>query len=319
MIRTASLTSLKQMEGMMVNNSAINLKFYKGADLYCDGAIEDEILDILNSGCDPLDVLKSRTDWPILYHLSDMRENILEWYDFKPHAKTLEIGSGCGAVTGVLCRKSEQVTCIDLSLKRSQINAKRNEMYDNFQILVGNFEDIEIDEKYDYITLIGVFEYAASYIHAKKPFHAMLQRIKGFLKEDGILIIAIENKNGLKYWCGAREDHTAGLFDGMQNYVDVDMVRTFSKPEIVKLLNSEGFDDLQFYYPVPDYKLPRAVYSQGHLPGKGDIRYKGAAYDRDRLKLFDEDIAFDNVCEDGQFEYFANSFLIFAQKKEVAR
>ena len=302
----------------MSKNSAINLKFYKGADLYCDGAIEDEILEILNSGCAPLDVLKSRTDWPILYHLSDMRENILEWYDFKPHAKTLEIGAGCGAVTGVLCRKSEHVTCIDLSLKRSTINAKRNEAYDNFEILVGNFEDIEIEEKYDYITLIGVFEYAASYIHAKKPFNAMLQKIKNYLKDDGELIIAIENKNGMKYYSGAREDHTAGFFDGIENYVNVDMVRTFSKPEITKLLHSEDFTDLAFYYPVPDYKLPRAVYSEKHLPGFGDLRYGGAAYDRDRMKLFSEDLAYDHVCEDGQFEYFANSFLIFAKRNGVA-
>ncbi len=300
-----------------MNHSAINLKYYKGTDLYCDGAIEDELLEIVNSGSDLLDVLKSRTDWAILYHLSDMRENILEWYDFKPGAKTLEIGAGCGAVTGVLCRKSEQVTCIDLSLKRSEINAKRNEQYDNFQIMVGNFEDIEIEEKYDYITLIGVFEYAASYIHEKKPFNAMLQKIKSYLKEDGVLIIAIENKNGMKYWSGAREDHTAGYFDGIQNYVDVDTVRTFSKPEITSLLKKEGFKDLQFYYPVPDYKLPRAVYSEHHLPGLGDLRYGGVAYDRDRLKLFSEDIAYDNVCQDGQFEYFANSFLIFAHNDGV--
>lgn len=244
-----------------------------------------------------------------------MRENLLEWYDFKDNALTLEIGAGCGAITGILCEKSKKVTCIDLSLKRSQINAKKNKDYDNFEILVGNFEDIEIKEKYDYITLIGVLEYSASYIHARKPFDAMLQKVKSYMKDDGVLIIAIENKNGLKYWAGAKEDHTGKFFDGIQDYIDVDMVRTFSKPEITRLLNRNGFDKLDFYYPVPDYKLPRAVYSEKHLPGKGDIRYHGAAYDQNRLKLFDEDTACDGICEDGQFEYFANSFLIFASLK----
>lgn len=296
-------------------DSRINLDFYKGDDLYCDGAIEDEILEIVQRREPVLEILKNRTDWPILYHLSDMRENLLEWYEFKENATTLEIGSGCGAITGILCEKSCKVTCIDLSLKRSQINVEKNREYDNFEIIVGNFEDIEIKEKYDYITLIGVLEYAASYIHAKRPFDEMLKKVKSYLKEDGILIIAIENKNGLKYWAGAREDHTAGFFDGIQNYIDVNMVRTFSKPEIMRLLSRNGFSDQKFYYPVPDYKLPRAVYSESHLPGMGDIRYHGAAYDRDRLKFFDEDIACDGICEDGQFEYFANSFLIFASAK----
>lgn len=295
-----------------MNKNVINMEFYKGSDLYCDGTIEDEILEIVSGSAPVLEVLKARTDWPILYHLSDMRENLLEWYDFKAGASTLEIGAGCGAITGILCEKSERVTCIDLSLKRSQINAAKNKMYDNFEILVGNFEDIEIKEKYDYITLIGVLEYSASYIHAAKPFDAMLQRVKSYLKEDGVLIIAIENKNGIKYWAGAKEDHTAKYFDGIQNYINVDIVRTFSKPEITHLLKRNGFDRLEFYYPVPDYKLPRAVYSEKYLPEKGDIRYHGAAYDQSRLKLFDEDVACDGLCEDKQFEYFANSFLIFA-------
>lgn len=298
-----------------MGDSPINLKFYKGSDMYCDGAIEDEILQIVQSEEPLSNVLKRRTDWAILYHLSDMRENILEWYDFKPNASTLEIGSGCGAVTGVLCRKSERVTCIDLSLKRSQINAERNKEYDNFEILVGNFEDIEIEQKYDYVTLIGVLEYAASYIHDERPFNAMLKKIKGYLKDDGVLIIAIENKNGMKYWSGAREDHTAVFFDGIQNYIDVDIVKTFSKPEITKLLRAELFENIKFYYPVPDYKLPRAIYSEDYLPEPGDIRYHSAAYDRDRLRLFDEDIAMDGMCRDGQYEYFANSFLIFASAK----
>ena len=298
-----------------MDKNVINLKFYKGSDLYCDGAIEDEILEIVGSHEPVWEVLKKRTDWPILYHLSDMRENLLEWYDFKKDASVLEIGAGCGALTGVLCEKARKVTCIDLSLKRSQINALKNQKYDNFEILVGNFEDIEIKEKYDYITLIGVLEYAASYIHSEKPFDAMLKKVKSYLKEDGVLIIAIENKNGIKYWAGAKEDHTGKFFDGIQDYIDVNIVRTFSKPEITRLLNYNGFRRLQFYYPVPDYKLPRAVYSENHLPGKGDIRYHGAVYDQNRLKLFDEDVACDSICEDDQFEYFANSFLIFASVK----
>lgn len=36
-----------------------------------------------------------------------------------------------------------------------------------------------------------------------KPF----KKISGYLKEDGKLLIAIENKFGLKYWAGS-EDHT---------------------------------------------------------------------------------------------------------------
>ena len=112
----------------------------------------------------------------------------------------LEIGSGCGAITGTLADKAKKVTCIELSKKRSLINAYRNKDKDNIEILVGNFEDIEKDivEKYDYITLIGVFEYGEAYISSEKPYENFLKIISKHLKENGKIIIAIENKLGSK-------------------------------------------------------------------------------------------------------------------------
>ena len=55
----------------------------------------------------------------------------------------LEIGSGCGAITGILAKKAGEVTCIELSKMRSTINAFRNRDWENVRILVGNFQDIE--------------------------------------------------------------------------------------------------------------------------------------------------------------------------------
>lgn len=82
------------------------------------------------------------------------------------------------------------MTSVDLSKRRSLINANRNKEYDNLTIMVGNFNDIVLEEKYDYITLIGVLEYAAYYTDAKQPFESFLKRISSYLKEDGKLLIA---------------------------------------------------------------------------------------------------------------------------------
>ena len=119
----------------------------------------------------------------ILYHLSPVRENIIEWIPFKENAKVLEIGSGCGAITGKLAEKSGNVTCVELSKKRSLINAYRNKEKNNIEIMVGNFQDIEknLDDDYDYILLIGVLEYAASYIKSNSPYREFLDIIKKHL------------------------------------------------------------------------------------------------------------------------------------------
>lgn len=135
-------------------------------------------------------MISERKSWPILYHFSHIRENILSWIPFTGEEKVLEIGSGCGAVTGALCERAKEVTCIELSMKRSKINAYRHQDQDNLKILVGNFQEIEknLTEKYDYITLIGVFEYGESYIRSENPYVDFLRIISKHLKPDGKII-----------------------------------------------------------------------------------------------------------------------------------
>ena len=125
---------------------------YPGEDFYCDGAVEDRILEIVKSKTpeEYQAVIEEEGSWPVLYHLSALRENIVEWIPMEQGAKVLEVGSGCGAITGVLARKAEQVTCVELSKKRSEINAYRHKECDNVTIRVGNFKDIEPELPADY-------------------------------------------------------------------------------------------------------------------------------------------------------------------------
>ena len=294
-------------------NDILDLTYYPGQDFYCDGEIEDRLLELVQSGRDVEEILRENHEWPILYHLSDMRENVLDWYDFNPDGTLLEIGAGCGAVTGLFCRKVSRVTAVDLSKKRSTINAVRNGSRGNLKIMVGNFEDIVIREKFDYVTLIGVLEYSASYISkGTNPNLEMLKRARSFLKPGGKLLIAIENKLGMKYFAGAGEDHTGRPFDGIHGYQNVNNVYTFSRPEIENLLHEAGFMDNRFYYPMPNYKLPSVIYSDAYLPAPGAFSREVECYDRPRYAFFDENRAYDQVIRDGQFPYFANSFLIVA-------
>ncbi len=295
----------------------LNYEYYNGDDLYSDGDyIEDRLLDICMGGEKEIEheLLESR-EWSSLYHLSDVRKNIIEWYDFKQGASVLEIGSGCGAISGILSEKSDKLVCVELSKKRSLINAYRNSQCENMEILVGNFEDINFEEKFDYITLIGVLEYAQSYINSDNPYEEFLTKIKKYLKIDGKIIIAIENKIGLKYLNGAKEDHVRKPFVGIEDYKGVDWVRTFTKKELEKMFKRCGIDEYKFYYPYPDYKLPSAIYSDEYLPKKGDIRIWGKNYDTVRLSMYSDAIFADQICNEGLYPYFANSFLIICGEK----
>jgi 2-polyprenyl-3-methyl-5-hydroxy-6-metoxy-1,4-benzoquinol methylase len=288
----------------------INLDFYSGEDLYSDGDIEDEILDIVETENDFSKILANDKRWPILYHLSPLRRNLLEWYDFDRKSRLLEIGAGCGALTGLFCEKVKEVVVVELSRKRAEVIANRHKHNPNLEIIVGNLHDVSFDEKFDYITLIGVLEYAGRYTKTIDPYYDFLKQIKQHLNPNGTLIIAIENKFGLKYWAGAKEDHSGRYFDSIENYLNDDSIRTFSKAELKELLNLSGFENIKFYYPMPDYKLPTQVFSDDFLPDIGQLHGTSPNYDNARMILFNESTAYDNLILNKKFDFFANSFLI---------
>lgn len=295
-----------------IGNVIIDYSHYSDKYIYSDGEIEDTLLSACKDGQEDV-LLKKSNKWPVLYHLSDIRENVIEWYPLKDNADVLEIGSGCGAITGILSKKAKSVTCIELSERRSMINAYRHKDCDNIQIKLGNFQDIEPTlSKFDYITLIDVWEYAGSYISGNNPFGDMLSIAQKHLKKNGKLIIAIENKMGIKYLNGAPEDHTGNLYDGVNDYIGGASVRTFSKNEVESMLNEAGFQNVEFYFPIPDYKLPSAIYSDKYLPSPGSLRTYKKNYSQSRLYNFYEDVVCDQLCADGQFDYMSNSFVVCA-------
>ena len=177
------------MEDFKIGKVNIDLKHYSGSDIYSEGEIEDKLLKVAEEN-DPKDfrkIIEENDSWSYLYHLSKERQNIVSWLPMSTNDKVLEVGAGPGAITGELCKLAASVDSVDLSLKRSKINANRNKECDNLSIKVGNFTDIEpgLDNDYDWILLIGVFEYAVSYIGTADPYGdflkiLMVENLKSF-------------------------------------------------------------------------------------------------------------------------------------------
>ncbi|MDU2063357.1 MAG: class I SAM-dependent methyltransferase [Sporomusaceae bacterium] len=296
-----------------IGQVVMDYRAYEGFDLYSDGLVEQEMLRLAKESPDWTHVLGQKRDWPFLCHFSPARRNLLEWYDFSPEAKLLEIGAGCGALTGLFCEKVKDVVAVELSKTRAEITAQRHQQCKNLTILVGDLQKINFTEQFDYITLIGVLEYAGKFTPSRQPYLDFLVTVRKMLKPQGKLILAIENKFGLKYWAGAAEDHTGKPFEGVEGYPTSQGIATFGRPELQALLQQAGFTNIDYYYPVPDYKLPKEVYSQAQLPKVGQLDAMTPNYDQDRIALFREDLVYDGLIENNQFEFFANSFLIFAQ------
>lgn len=287
----------------------LNLKYYDGQDHYSDGDIECVILDMVKKGKNFTDAVGTNDLYPIMYHLSRERENILNWYPFKKTDHILEVGAGCGAITGLLCRMAGNVTSVELSKRRSEINYERNKDYDNLEIIVGNLNDIPLCADFDYVILNGVFEYAIGFTEDHNPYAAFLNRLMQKLKISGKILIAIENRIGVKYFSGAMEDHTNDYFIGLNGYRGNHSVRTFSKSELEKIFTKCGLSEWKFYYPYPDYKFPTEIFTDENVnkPEYGRV-YRN--YQNNRIHLFDELDMISTLKSEGVMGFFSNSFLV---------
>ena len=296
----------------------LDLSQYDSDMVYSDGVIEDKLLEIAKSYEEKQieKELKTTDNWPFFYHFSKTRENILNWYPFEKDCKVLEIGAGCGAITGLLCKKCGEVVALDLSLRRSEINAYRHSDCDNLKIVVSELDEYikTCNKQFDYIVMIGVLEYVGSYIKADDPYGHALNAVNSLLKKDGKLIIAIENRLGAKYFAGCPEDHLGTYFSSIEGY-DNNKVRTFSLKEWKELLNKNSFFEYSVYYPYPDYKFPLKIYSDKKMPEKGELNRNYINLERERFILFNESRFYDSLSETDYFKDFSNSFLFVIDRK----
>ena len=294
----------------------LNLEYYTQKDLYSDGDIEEQMLKMAKEGVTCEELSSEQVSFPVIYHFSDLRANILNWYPIKKSDSVLEIGAGCGAITGTLCEKAGQVTSVELSKRRAQINYYRNEKKDNLTIMVGNLNDMNLGQQYDYVVVNGVLEYAMSFTEGDTPYETFLGKMGSYLKNTGKLLIAIENKLGMKYFAGAPEDHTDIPFFGINGYPENHSVRTFSKTELQELVKKSGFPFQKFYYPYPDYKFPTEIFTDASLTtnhyGKNYPIYTDKTVD-----LFSESAGIEAMKKEQIADRFVNSFLLVAGKQEL--
>lgn len=299
-----------------IGGVVLNYEYYCGEDLYSDGdEMENKILHIVKNETGYEYFHPDYQYWPVMYHLTRQRENIVVPMKIGPEDEVLEVGAGMGAVTGALARRCKQVDCIELSKRRSLVNAWRHRDLDNIQIIVGNFQDVRIEKKYDVITLVGVLEYAYHYVDSETPYEDFVRKMAECLKPGGRMYIAIENKLGLKYFAGYHEDHLGKPYVGLEGYQKSDKVRTFTRSELQLLLEENGFSESTFYYPFPDYKLPTVIYDEDTITSS-DIEFSEASnYDMPVLHNFDMNKVFAGLKGTEERKMLANSFLVEAVKR----
>lgn len=241
---------------------------------YSDGAETERYLyDVLSKAsdlsCRSPELQSAIKDWPSEYHLTSDRSNLLRPFDLSGVSRVLELGSGCGAISRYLGEQGFIVDSVEGSRIRAALGKLRCRDLDNVRVINANYNDLKFPQgHYDLVLFVGVIEYARKFHpDADSDIDAarrILQQAGEQIHDKGAVLVAIENRLGLKYMMGVHEDHYAKRYIGINDYVDSAGIATYSRPQWDGLVREAGFAHKAVSYPFPDYKVPSVVLSESY-------------------------------------------------------
>ena len=149
-----------------------------------------------------------------------------------------------------------------------------------------------VEELFDYVVVIGLGE---------KELSEIVKYSLSKLSENGILLIAVDNKIGINSLCS----ETTTNFS-----------KKISKKQIEKCLYESGFKNQKFYYPLPNYKYTNVIFTDNFLPNSETISRCLTLYDDSTIVAIDERNRFRRVIDEDEnlFKIFSNSFLVECSK-----
>lgn len=241
-------------------------------------------------------VLNSDDRLEVFFHLSRMRESILNWYPFEPNASLLEYGGNMGALTGLFCTRCAEVTSIELNPFRAEILRQRYKKCDNLTVL--DTSEYTCNEKFDYIVAL---DYADLSVEG-------FNRLREQLKPQGRLLVAMENRFGLRNWCGKRSRQTGKPFDTVSGRDG-----SFGKAQISLNLERAGFGGQKWYYPMSDHWFTQDIYSDKYIPESYSTARFRPYVEPDYTLLMNEQELYKDVFQNHVFEFFSNAYLVEAR------
>lgn len=231
--------------------------------------------------------------------INGIKCGLLQWYDFEQDAKVLYIGDSRDALAKMLIDKSFAVVCAPVE---QSCNTEWTQEYK------GGF---------DYLIAVEALECT------ENP-EQVLQSWRSLLKEEGRLLLGMNNRFGIRYFCGDRDPYTGRNFDGIEGYrraydkkEDVFRGRCYSRNEMEKMLRAAGWNFFRFFSVLPDLQNPGLIYAEDYLPNEDLANRLFPTYNYPDTVFLEEAPLYESLDNDGLFHKLANAWLIECGSKEA--
>lgn len=224
--------------------------------------------------------------------IREINKSLLFWYPFQPNSVVLYVGSEDDAYAEFLEGKVAKVyytNCEECSKK---------EWVQKFRAF------------FDYIVCIEVIEKYQNPIEIFRNFQVVI-------KPEGHLLLGLNNRLGIRYFCGDRDPYTERVFDGVENYqrvyfekYDSFTGRMYSRSEIKAMLENADWNRFQFFSVFPDLKNATMIYSEKFLPNEDLTSRIKPVYHNPKTVFLQEEMLYNTLVENKMFHSMANAYFI---------
>lgn len=227
---------------------------------------------------------------------TEIRKNTYNWYPFELTDTILEINPGYGEITQVFLEKAKRVVCLATEEKQAEAIQKRYKEFSNLEVFKGTIDSIKFEEKFDYIIITG----------KENELENNIKFAKQYLNEKGKILLAVDNKFGIKFWNNIDEETS------ITNNSDISV----SKAKLDNLLEKYNLTHKKYYYPLPDYKMTNVIYTDSYMPDTENIS-RDLIYNP-KNSIYNEAETYKRIIHDdlGDFVFFANSYIVECSEKE---
>lgn len=262
-------------------------------------------------------VVESCLDDELYHEFSSLRSGVLQWYDFGDKANVLEIGSGYGTITGLLCDKCAYVTAFEMNPKKAYILKQRYSKRNNLNVVTEDMSNLE-KQTFDYIIFNGSLGYQCGGSKDTDDYVCYLNSLKSMLSNDGRIIIVTENRLGVSYLCGKPAPASGLPFDTLSGFPKNSKYYTFTKRELRDIAINSEYQSYRFYYPLPDHLYAQEIYSEDYLPTKKVEERILQRYCYNHSAIADERKLLREFIENNAFDVVANSYILELGIKSIS-
>ncbi|MBO6137929.1 MAG: hypothetical protein J6O71_04875 [Lachnospiraceae bacterium] len=213
-----------------------------------------------------------------------VRAALFLWYPFKEASKVLIVGENEDDLRDILNKRIRELDIVSV-------------------------EDIPETGEYDHIVCTYLPE------REKNPYE-IIQSSRACLKESGTFIFPMNNRIGIRYFCGDRDPYTNAVFDGVENYIHVNMHesnisgRMYTANEMKRFIEKAGFKKSQFLSVYSGLEYPFHIISERYIPNEDMANRIIPMYHFPYSVFLEEETLYQTLSENGLLHKMANAYLV---------